>query len=220
MDEITLFAGLEPPPPADPDELRTRVRGRLATAFGENEARTGAVPAATGRPRRRRRMVLGAAVAGVAAAAAIVTPIVAPSGGATAYATADYSVQPHSDGTVNVMIKQLRDPAGLQRALRADGVAAYVRYSPSPTSACVWQPPGRPPANGSLILQILTRPTGPGGWFVIHPAKLPNGQALLIVAFNFRTPTSPGQVSAVSTSALMASDRPPVCLPAPPSHKG
>jgi hypothetical protein len=42
-----------------------------------------------------------------------------------------WTVTKGSDGTVNVTIRQLLDAAGVQRALRADGVPARVESSPA-----------------------------------------------------------------------------------------
>ncbi len=225
MDEISLFAELKPPPPGEAEEIRARARGRLADAFGYAGTPTGAGLASAGRPRNRRRMVLGLAVAGAAAAAAIVAPIVAPSGGATAFATANYSVQPHSDGTVTVTLMQLRDPAGLQHALRADGIAAYVRYVPA-DRACVYQQQG-PGNSGQVIRDVLSGPTARTSHstvFVIHPAKLPPGDVLLIQAFADRSARpAPGSqarepVSQVAWATVLGNDYPPVCAP-PPAGK-
>jgi hypothetical protein len=77
-------------------------------------------------PRRThgRRFVLAGA-GGVAAVAAAVA-VIASSGGVTESA---YAVTPRADGSVTVKISSLSDAAGLERALRAAGVPAVVRYS-------------------------------------------------------------------------------------------
>ena len=79
---------------------------------------------------RRRVPALTAAVAVVAAAGLAVTWLL-PGHSATVqpgiHLTA-WTVVKHADGTVYVRINQLRDPGGLQRKLRADGVPASVVF--------------------------------------------------------------------------------------------
>jgi hypothetical protein len=222
VDEITLFAELAPAQSRGTEQMQARARARLDAALAGPGARTGAGPA-TVRPRRR-RLVLGMAAAGAAAAAAVVTPIVAPGGGATAFATADYSVQPHPDGTFTVTIKQLRDPAGLQRALRADGIAAYVRYLPTPDGPCAYQQRGSGKADFWLMPEIVSGPTASSRTTIltIHPAKLPRGNALLIQSYltgSDKKLQHAGAMEAIGTISLLGNDRPPVCGPLPPGKK-
>src|SRR5690349_19106421 len=77
--------------------------------------------------RARRRVP---ALAAAAAAGAAVTALL-PGQPANVQPGIDltaWAVVKHADGTVYVRINQLRDPAGLQRTLRADGVPASVVF--------------------------------------------------------------------------------------------
>ena len=87
---------------------------------------------------RRRIPGLAAGMAVVAAAVLAVTALL-PGHSATVqpgiHLTA-WTVVKHADGTVYVRINQLRDPAGLQRKLRADGVPASVTFIGQQNPAC------------------------------------------------------------------------------------
>lgn len=91
-----------------------------------------------GRPRTRRlrRPALTAATALTAAAvAALAVTALQPGGRAdsTSHAyLADWVIQHHSGGWIRIELRQLKDAAGLQAALRADGVPANVAFSPRP----------------------------------------------------------------------------------------
>lgn len=81
------------------------------------------------RARRRIARLCGGAVCAVAAAA-LAVPLL-DGGGTTAgqgERLAAWTVTKEPDGLVVVTIKQLRDPGGMQRALRADGIPAAVRF--------------------------------------------------------------------------------------------
>lgn len=93
---------------------------------------TTTAPAAS---RRRRRIVLpvtAAAAALAAAATALALIFVSPAGthqGGAQHATlAAWTTFRQPDGLVQVTIWQLRDPEGLARALRADGIPANVQF--------------------------------------------------------------------------------------------
>ncbi|MBO0832910.1 MAG: hypothetical protein J2P29_13170, partial [Actinobacteria bacterium] len=105
---------------------------------------TAAPPAATWAARRTGSLavaLLTAAVAGLAVAAALVLIPGAPhtSRGARAQLAA-WSVARRPGGLVLVTIQELRDPVGLSRMLRQDGVPANVRFLPNdftPTSGAI-----------------------------------------------------------------------------------
>jgi len=94
------------------------------------------------RLRTRRRVAAGGAVsAGLATTALAVATFAAPASGPatgqgqnTAQLTA-WTVTKDPDGVIDVTIRQLKDPAGLQARLRADGVPATVSFS-GPNPAC------------------------------------------------------------------------------------
>ena len=90
-----------------------------------------------------------------------------------------------ADGNIRVTVRELRDPAGLQRTLRADGVPASVTFIGQPNPACHGHRGG---GDRSQRLQLLKRvyPPHPGNGnvevVVIHPSGLPSGAGVLIAA--------------------------------------
>jgi hypothetical protein len=129
---------------------------------------------ARGRARRhRRRLIPGmtgtlAVAAGAALAATTLTPA---SHRATPQADprpaahlAAWTVTELADGDISVTIRQLKDPAGLQGALRADGVPASVTFAGQLNPACRPYPggtipwPPQPPT--PLLRQVFPKPYG------------------------------------------------------------
>jgi hypothetical protein len=80
---------------------------------------------------------------------------------------AAWTVTMQADGTIVVTVRQLRDPAGLQHRLRADGVPASVTFFGRQPRACQRYPAG--PA----VFHRVFGDHGPP--LVIHPAALPAG---------------------------------------------
>jgi hypothetical protein len=182
MDEITMFASLRPDPP-DEDELstmRAAARRRVTTAA---------------RPRHTRRWLatgLTAAVAGAAAAAAVLasggTPTPAPAQHHSTVVTAAWTVKVNPDGTVTVDIRQLADPARLQRVLRDDGINAFVlpihlAYNKvgkttyiHPT--CTYPSAAPNDAPQSVQRAVVTSELAQG--WIIHPSAMPTGSALFL----------------------------------------
>jgi hypothetical protein len=204
MDEVSIFTALRPAPPADAEKTRQRARLRLDAAI----TAAGSPGSARALRKRRRPVVLSAAAVAAAACAAIVVPAVLP-GSTGSFATPAWAVQRSSDGTITITIrKTLSDQAGLQRALRADGVPAYVR---SMSGCQYWEPQGG-------IKQIrqdwkaLIFPA-PGnndrdfGAVIIHPAALPKGEAVFIGGGAL------GHGGLALQLFVMRNDRPPVCVP-------
>jgi len=76
-------------------------------------------------------------------------------------------VTQRAGGTIYVTVRQLRDAAGLQRRLRADGVPASVTFFGREPRAC--QPY---PADRAVVGKVFG---GHGPPLVIHPAALPSG---------------------------------------------
>jgi hypothetical protein len=128
-----------------------------------------------GRAVRTRRRIPGiaGAVAGAAAVALAVAALL-PAGHQAnrqpPMQLAAWTVVKHADGTVVVTVRQLRDPAGLQRKLRADGVPATVTFSSQEPRACHNYPLG--PA---LLHRIFSFNQPP---LVIHPSALPDGTGI------------------------------------------
>ena len=155
------------------------------------------------RLRTRRRVTAGGAVsAGLAATALAVVTLAAPASSPatgqaqnTARLTA-WTVTKDPGGVIDVTIRELKDPAGLQARLRADGVPAIVTFSGRTNPAChdyyangQYIPPqyllslGRPWIhsydNGSVTVSV-TSPTDLT--LALRPARMPRGTAFLIAA--------------------------------------
>ena len=225
MDEITLFASLRPATPENAGELVEAARARLAGAFGE----TGEQPGRRGgwrwsaRPRRR-TMLLAAGAIAVVAGAAIVAPAVLLGRGGGPLATAAWAIQRNPNGTIKVTFKQARDAAGLQAALKADGIDAYVKYVPwvSKPSGPVTAYPAEdcfqatiyPSVPGKVVEAVFPFPAGgapdQGYAVTINPAAIPPGDAILIQV-NW-TPGRPDLGIGVNDTVL-GDHLPPVCRP-------
>lgn len=201
MDELTLFGELAPPPPADAAEMCARARERLtgkvaqagmvaqARAVAQAGALTGAAPPSA--RRGRRRLALAGAVVVAAAGAAVVVPAVVPGGGSVPLVTKAWAVQRNGDGTVTLRLRQIFKPAGLEQALRAEGVPAVVRVTHAhdpllPINEACPAPAGDlEPASvqRAVVGPSTSRPAqlsrGVAG-FLIHPSAIPKGSVLYI----------------------------------------
>lgn len=129
MDDIQLLKEIRPAPPAGLGHMREGVSARLTAVMTSPPGKR--PPRGTRRPRRRRYALAAAGVA-AAACAAIIVPATLPSTATTRIMTAAYAVQRSQDGTVKFSIKELADPAGLQRALQAAGVHAVIQEEQLP----------------------------------------------------------------------------------------
>jgi len=166
---------------------------------------------ARGRARRHRRRLIpgmtGALAVAGGAAVAVTTLAPAshhqaspPAGRQPAAQLAAWTVTRLAGGDVSVTIRQLKDPAGLQGALRADGIQASVTFAgernpacrPYPGGAIPWPP--QPPT--PLLRQVFPKPYGilppsaqrPPGWSQAPgqgsppPASLPPGHTVIVIA--------------------------------------
>ena len=90
--------------------------------------------------RARRRIPGLAGVLAVVAAAAFAVIALLPASHPASHQPgaklAAWTVVKQADGTVSVTIRELRDPAGLQSRLRADGVPASVNFSGQRNLSC------------------------------------------------------------------------------------
>lgn len=144
-----------------------------------------------GRAERARRRVgrgaVGVLAAGGLAAAAVAATVTAPhSAGQTSIALTAWTVRHQPNGTIKVTIRELRDRAGLQRKLRADGVRINVRFWGEDSPPCryylIRMPvPGHPGKThradavdpGAGIIQYRNLGAKSGVVFTIRPASIP-----------------------------------------------
>lgn len=134
--------------------------------------------------RRRRRLAYGSGATALAAAAAI-SGVTLTSGAASTGGTHDarltaWTVQKQHDGTIDVTVRDLRNLAGLEQKLKADGVPAEVISGKRYPAACVDDKAMK--EDMASIFTFRTPPRVPGELgFVIHPAAIPSGTRLLLV---------------------------------------
>ncbi len=223
MDEITMYTALRPQAPGNAGELTGAVRQRVAGEFGPPPRRGRRVPG-RGRPGRRRLLLAAGAVAAAAAAAIAIVQAAGPERGTGQFVTAAWVVRHNANGTVKVTLKQARDAAGLQRALRADGIPAYVRIGPWaskpsqpltawPAEECV-QRGGGPPVPRKVVEDVFPFPAGGGpdqGYAVtIRPSAIPEGDSILIQVVW----TQGNSLFGISVGDLvMSTTNPPACRP-------
>ena len=86
------------------------------------------------------------------------------------------------DGTLKVTIRQMKDPAGLQATLRADGARVVVTASLAWPAACrEWR--GGNYRMGDQVVQTENRtglPSANGTEFLIKPSAIPAGALLWV----------------------------------------
>ena len=135
------------------------------------------------RARRRVPAVAGALGAAAAAAFAVSAALPAshPATGPRPQLVA-WTVDRQADGSIRVTIRELRDPAGLQHTLRADGVPASVTFTGQPNPACQGYPGGGSQSQRRHLLSSVAPPAGGRNVMVIHPSALPSGAGLQIDA--------------------------------------
>lgn len=149
----------------------------------------------------RRRLLAGAAVAGIAAAVLAAVPLVSGS------QSAAYAVVKKSDGTVQVTVREFRDPDGLEAKLQAEGIVADVTFTEADKQCA----PGRfvgadlaydPPSTKNMTEQERKEFDKPENWrsrdatrpintdtFVISPSYIRQGETLVL---EFRPSNYPG----------------------------
>jgi hypothetical protein len=244
MDEISMFAELRPAPPADADAdaIRALVRGRVTSVLSEGDAAAHGrrppvrrSPAATRRSPVRRRVLIGGGLVAAATVAAIAVPAWLPGGGGTVMANA-WAVERNSDGTITVEVsQQFSDPAGLQRALAANGITAFVTMNREITGVnahgtaysydeCDYLNLDSAPqaVQSAVVTEGNNTATGPlsnvTNWtWIIDPAALPAGSALLIPAWR----SSDGDAIGWQDPTVLRTHKPPVCTPnTPPPFVG
>ncbi|MGO9162360.1 MAG: hypothetical protein ACLP7J_16930 [Streptosporangiaceae bacterium] len=164
------------------------------------------------RARRRIPGVAGALAVAAGAAAAVTT--LAPAGHHPGHpATAElaaWTVVKQADGSIAVTIRELRDPAGLQATLRADGIPASVTFFGRPNPACHIDPQAA--GLTSKVIETgnpLQRHPRPGNFeqttpqgkrpasypvYLIHPSALPHGVGVQLAAAVHSLPNGNGSI--------------------------
>jgi hypothetical protein len=161
------------------DELITTVRESFADVHSATPLEQILARSRTIRAHRRIPR-LTAALAVVAGATVLALTALAPAshraGHQPSAQLAAWTVVKRADGTVSVTIRELRDPAGLQRRLRADGIPASVTFFGHPPRSC-----RRYPAGGVLMTSVFSgRTVAHHPVMVIHPSALPDGAGVAI----------------------------------------
>ena len=138
--------------------------------------------------RNRRRIPGLAAATAVTAAAVFAVTALLPGHSASpqpGIRLTAWTVVKHADGTVYVTIRELRDPGGLQRTLRADGVPASVIFgNPANAQPNPCQSYGGDPSLVSRVVTPSMAPGQPQGHAVvmaIHPSALPASAGVQII---------------------------------------
>lgn len=146
--------------------------------------------------RTRRRIPRIAGVVGVAGAAVLGVAALLPASHQAGVQLAAWTVVRHADGSIYVTINELRDPAGLQKTLRADGVPASVTFFSQPRASCQRYTSGDETSLIGKIFQHLAQTNVT----VIHPSAIPRGAGLQI------SPNVSGsQVPAIAVGVVDAS---------------
>ncbi len=144
-------------------ELTTAVRESVAGVHMDVPAEQIAARSRAIRARRRIPAVTGglALAAGAALAVPALLPSSPPAGRPGSAQLTAWTVTKQADGNVRVALHELRDPAGLQRKLRADGVPASVRFASKPNPACHGYPgSGTQQQRRHLLGSVASVPAG------------------------------------------------------------
>ena len=188
------------------DELTTMVRESFTGVHTTTPVEQIASRGRTARARRRIPALAGGLAVAAAAALAVTSLLPGTHQAASprpAAQLAAWTVIKQADGTIRVTIRELRNPAGLQGKLRADGVPASVTLIGQENPSC-----RRYPAFPGLLQRVITRtfevlPTPHQGpptnmpdqalslvvVMLIHPSALPSGTGVqLATSFTLLPP--------------------------------
>jgi hypothetical protein len=167
------------------NELTTMVRESVADVHSATPV---AQIISRGSTLRARRRLSGAAAAAlvVAAGSALAVTMLLPSGQPGLVSArhpgsrpaparlAAWTVAMQANGDIDVTINQLKDPAGLQATLRADGLPVTVSFS----GQLSLPPSCQPYSSGLSTMNSVTQIRGDE--LVIDPSALPSGAGLAI----------------------------------------
>ena len=132
--------------------------------------------------RARRRIPAAAGALAVAGGAALAVTALVPSGHQPGHPVsarlAAWTVTRQAGGDIDVTINQLKNPAGLQTTLRADGLPVNVSFSgPALSASCK---PYNNVSKNVLSAVVQLSSSGRNAHFVIDPPALPSGTGLAI----------------------------------------
>jgi hypothetical protein len=171
------------------DDLRQALAQRAAEVPGEAVDR---LRSRNYRPRSRNRVLVAGAVVVTAAAVSAAVAVAAlppashPASHQPRVQLAAWTVTRQADGIIHVTITELRDPAGLQATLRADGVPASVSFGNGQQTACQSYPGGGFNTTASPTLINSVFPVNPGpptpSGVNIQPSALPSGTGVLLAS--------------------------------------
>jgi hypothetical protein len=166
---------------------------------------------------RRRIPVAAAALTAAAGMALAVSSLAAPGHRAAIQLTA-WTVVSKPGRFVSITIHELRDPAGLQRKLRADGLPASVTYNGRPNHSC------RPyPLGIRQLEQVFPLPQpAPGKWTPVidlgqvgTPGKKPRPGYVLVIVTAALPPGTGVQIAATVRHQLVRFAEPKVVYARP-----
>ncbi|MGO9079420.1 MAG: hypothetical protein ACLQDY_10310 [Streptosporangiaceae bacterium] len=176
----------------------TAIKDRLAEVRDSLGEAHPSIPAGEiiARARRRgvrRRLIPGitgvlALAAGAAVAVTALLPASHPASPRPGFQLTAWTVVKQPGGNIKVTVHELRDPAGLQRRLRADGVPATVTFLDRQNPACrPWPGDGvigmHTLAGNTLFSKVFpSHPGAPSGVIVIRPSALPSGGGVQLEA--------------------------------------
>lgn len=219
MDEISMFTALRPGVPADIARAREAARKQLVDVLGAPAVATTVAP----QPARRHRMLAVGGVITAAAAAALVVPAMLPGSATGTFITKAWAVERRPDGTVTVSFHELAiAPVALQRALRADGVHAFVRVMPVKSvyvkgvgkvyyRTCSYSGISKEPPSiqHAVVAGHGASQSAVQSWR-IRPSAMPGRSSLLITLW------SSSAASALLNPVVLRTHQPPTCVPARP----
>jgi hypothetical protein len=179
------------------DELENELRRTLARTAADFESLDEARQRLLQRdyhPRLGNLRLAAGIIAGAAGVALVVGLGVSGFFGAASHLAharlAAWTVTKEGDGGIFLKIRELRDPAALQRRLRADGVPASVVFHPGPPVDVVnaWRfvhfknNPCQEYSGGEGQAQNVMRGGSPLTGMFLYPSAIPNGAGVQIVA--------------------------------------
>ena len=188
--------------PADEleDELR-RILARTAADFESLDQARQRLLQRNYHPRRGNRRLAACIIAGVAGVAVVLGLGLSGVFGSVSHQPshpthaqlAAWTVVKQANGTVLVKIREFRDPAGLQAALRADGIPASVEFNPANPAnlagkgvMAIVQFKGNPcqeySGGESQAQNVLSGQHPLQVGFTVHPSAIPSGAGVQIVA--------------------------------------